>query len=216
MVPYRRWRGVEAMILLEAATSRVATALAPLGVNCAPERSLKESAGQIRSLTKALEPLALPGELRDLWVWWATERFVRPAFDGFLSPSEALGCREGMIDIGFPSTLMPIAKYGKGMIWAELETAEDPGSRIYFGSYADPNLRLWTVGVSGLFEVLADALESGSVLEWKDGEYRLDPAGLQTALHARRADMDWPGTRWTIPISDDRKWPRHWKAATTS
>ena len=204
------------MILLEAAASRVANALAPLGISCAPERALKESAAQIRDLTANLAPFLLPSELRDFWVWWAPERFVRPAFDGFLTPAEALACRQGMIDIGFPAMLVPIAKYGKGMIWAELQSADHPGSRIYFGSYADPDLRLWTVGVSGLLEVLADALEAGGVISWAGSEHRLDGAALQSALAERRPAMDWPNTQWTIPIGDDRQWPSHWRAGASS
>ena len=199
------------MILLEAAASRVANALAPLGVMCSPERSLKESAAQIRDLTGTLDPVSLPSELRDFWIWWAPERFTRPAFDGFLTPSEALACRQGMVDIGFPSMLIPVAKFGKGMIWTELQSRAHPGSRIYFGSYADPDLRLWTVGISGLLEVLADVLEAGGVISWTGTEHRLDSAGLQLALTARRAELDWPHTHWTIPIADERKWPDHWK-----
>jgi len=204
------------VILLEAAASRVANALAPLGISCAPERSLKESAAQIRHLTTSLNPVTLPSELRDFWVWWAPERFVKPAFDGFLTPAEALACRDGMIDIGFPAMLIPIAKFGKGMIWAELQSSVHPGSRVYFGSYADPDLRLWTVGISGLFEVLAEALEEGAVLSWGGNEHRLDPAGLQSALNSRRPEMDWPNTQWTIPIADDSKWPEHWRASAPS
>ncbi len=204
------------MILLEAATSRVANVLAPLGISCAPERSLKESATQIKQLAVNLDPIRLPADLRDFWVWWAPERFVRPAFDGFLTPSEAIACREGMLDIGFPSMLIPVAKYGKGMIWTELQSSDHPGSRIYFGSYAEPDLRLWTVGMSGLFEVLADALESGSIITWSPSEFRLDPAGLQSALNARHDEMDWPQTQWSIPISDQTKWPPHWKAAAAN
>lgn len=204
------------MILLEAAASRVANALAPLGVSCDPERTLKESALQIRNLTATLEPVSLPSELRDFWVWWAPERFIRPAFDGFLTPSEALACRQGMIDIGFPSMLIPVAKYGKGMIWAELQSPAHPGSRIYFGSYAEPNLKLWTIGISGLLEVLAEVLETGGVISWTGNQHHLDSAGLQSALLGRRAELDWPQTQWEIPIADETQWPEHWKASAAN
>jgi hypothetical protein len=167
-------------------------------------------------LTANLAPISLPSELRDFWVWWAPERFVRPAFDGFLSPDEALACRQGMVDIGFPSMLVPIAKYGKGMIWVELQSATHPGSRIYFGSYADPHLKLWTIGVSGLLEVLADALETGGVISWTGSEHRLDAASLQSALAQRRPAMDWPHTQWAIPIGDESQWPPHWKASASN
>ncbi|MBT8240378.1 MAG: hypothetical protein KJN63_04045, partial [Acidimicrobiia bacterium] len=101
-------------------------------------------------------------------------------------------------------------------IWAELQSASHPGSRIYFGSYADPDLRLWTIGISGLLEVLADALEDGGVISWTGNEHRLDGAALQSALTRRRPAMDWPDTQWTIPIGDDSQWPSHWKAGASN
>lgn len=200
------------MILLEAAASRVATAIAEYGIYCTPDRSLRESAHQIKLITANLEPLSLPTELRDFWTWWSPEQFGRPAFDGFLTPTEALACRDGMMGLGFPELLVPIAKYGKGMIWMELQTKDHPGSRTYFGSYADPDLQLWAVGVSGVLEILADTLEMGGVTKWSDSDHRLDPAALQSALNSHYNGLTGATPQWRVPIANRNKWPTHWKA----
>ena len=202
------------MILLEAAASRVATAVAEYGVCCSPDRSLRESAQQIKLITSSLDPLSLPTELRDFWTWWSPEQFGRPAFDGFLSPTEALGCREGMTGLGFPHMLVPIAKYGKGMIWMELQSENHPGSRVYFGSYADPDLRLWAIGVSGVMEILADTLEVGGVTKWADDDHRLDPAALQSSLNAHHGTISGLSAQWRIPIANENAWPTHWKSSS--
>ncbi len=198
------------MILLEAATSRVATAVAEYGIYCSPDRSLRESAQQIKLITASLDPLSLPTELRDFWTWWSPEQFSRPAYDGFLTPTEALACRDGMIGLGFPELLVPIAKYGKGMIWMELQTEQHPGSRAYFGSYADPDLQLWSIGVSGVLEILADTLESGGVTRWAADDHRLDPAALQSALNTHHSSMSGPSSQWRVPIAKQDQWPTHW------
>ncbi len=202
------------MILLEAAASRVATAVAEYGVCCSPDRSLRESAQQIKLITSSLDPLSLPTELRDFWTWWSPERFSRPAFDGFLTPTEALACREGMTGLGFPDMLVPIAKYGKGMIWIELQSDQHPGSRAYFGSYADPDLRLWAIGVSGVMEVLADTPEGDGGTTWAEDDHRLDPAALQSSLNAHQGIISGPTSHSRIPIANEDAWPAHWKSSS--
>ncbi len=200
------------MILLDAAASRIATATSQFGLSCEPELSLQESARRVRLINKTLAPLSLPAELREFWTWWSPDLFAAPVLDGFLTSEEAVGRWESMAVLGHPRILLPIAKFGRGLVWIELQSPDHPGSRVFYGSFAAPELRLWAIGVSGLMEVIADAIESGGVVTWGENEHRLNPVALQTALNSHHADMESP--EWRVPVADSSKWPKHWKTST--
>lgn len=204
------------MILLETAASRIATATSDYGLACHPELSLRESTARVRLINSVLSPLSLPTELRDFWTWWAPELFSRPVLDGFLTGDEAVDLRQSMIDIGYPEMLLPIARFGKGLVWIELQSKDHPGSRVFYGGYADPELRLWAIGVSGLLELVAETIESGGVITWAADQHRLNPAAFHSALNGQLAKVTDSATEFKrIPIADASQWPAHWKASSS-
>lgn len=200
------------MILLEAAASRFALAAAGYGVVCQPERSLRQSAQEIRRVSERLAPLSLPDELRDFWTWWTPEQFVRPAFDGFFGSQRAELTREHMRSVGYPEVLVPVAKYGRGLLWMELQSEEHFGSRIYYGAFMSGELRLWTIGISGLLDLATECIHHDGVTSWAAGDHRLNPATLAAVVADHAADLAAPDGEWTVKLGQRSKWPAHWHA----
>ncbi len=199
------------MILLEAAASRFALAVAPHGVTCEPVASLRKSIAAVAALNDVLSPLSLPDELRAFWTWWDAGDFRQPALDGFFSPEDALARREKLLGIGYPTSLIPFAAYGRGLVWMELQSDEHPGSRVYHGSFNDPELHLWTIGVSGLLDLLTECLERAGVISWETDHHRLDAGVFTDVLGDHHIDLGAPAGDWAVPLADPHTWPAHWR-----
>jgi hypothetical protein len=199
------------MILLEAAASRFALVAAPYGISCQPVTSLRESIVEIGAVNEALAPLVLPEELRAFWTWWDAKDFQRPALDGFLSPRDALVRREKLLGIGYPSPLIPIAEYGRGLVWMELQSDDHPGSRLYHGAFNDPELHLWTIGVSGLLDLLTECLYRAGVISWGTEHHHLDAAVFTEVLAEHHIDLGAPAGDWAVALASPEFWPSHWR-----
>lgn len=203
------------MILLEVAASRFATAACPYGVTCEPVLSLRDSIAAVAGLNSALTPLSLPDELRAFWTWWDPEDLRAPALDGFFSAEEGLARRETLLGIGYPASLIPFAAYGRGLVWMELQSDDHPGSRVYHGSFNDPELHLWTIGVSGLLDLLTECLQRAGVISWEPDRHRLDAGVFADVLSDHHIDLGAPAGDWAVPLADPRKWPAHWRLHST-
>ena len=199
------------MILLDAAASRFEELTRPFGLSCEANQLMRNIVPKIRSANRALGPMQLPPELRDFWTWWDPEDFRSPAVDGFFSIDHALMKRDSMVALGYPAHLIPVAAFGKGVLWMELRSEEHFGSRIYYGAFASSDLELWTIGISGLLELVNATIELGGVNSWGPGEYRLDPRVLHTALAAHHLDLQAPEGEWSIPVANPKSWPVHWQ-----
>ncbi len=199
------------MILLDAAASRFDELVRPYGMTCDANQLMREVIPKIRSANRALNPLQLPSELRDFWTWWHPEDFTAPAFDGFFSMDHALMKRDSMVALGYPANLIPVAAFGKGVLWMELMSDAHFGSRVYYGAFSSSNLELWTIGVSGLLDLVNNAIELGGVTTWGDGQHRLDPRILHTALELHHRDLQAPEGEWSIPVANPKSWPEHWQ-----
>lgn len=200
------------MILLEAAASRFALAAAKYGVVCEPEGTLRESAQEIKRVSAALTPLSLPDELRDFWTWWTPEQFTRPAFDGFFGLQRAELTRNHMRSVGYPEMLIPVAKYGRGLLWMELQSDAHFGSRIYYGGFMSGELRLWTIGISGLLDVATACIERDGVISWGADDHRLNPATVSAVVADHAADLTAPEGEWRVQLGRRATWPAHWHA----
>ncbi len=191
------------------AVDRFASSGAPYGMAPFEAASRRIAVAGIAAVEGAIGRLRLPDELHEFWARWDVSQFGQAPFDRFLSPVEALDRWQQQVDLGCPRILLPIADMESMLIAIELESANHFGSRVFQGSASDHEYSLWTIGISGLLDLLSDTLDRGGIMG-RDGRAVLDPAAVRRTARAAQLSGTFPLAGDYVELGDRDGWPSHW------
>lgn len=204
------------MQLLDEAIERLTAALAPYGRNVGAVRNSRATSRALSTLRAALSPLRPPPELSEFWERWDADSFNEPVFDGLDTPARSLVMWRNHVELGYPRILLPIGSWTQGAIWLELESDAHPGGRVFHSWFDEGTIRLWTIGVSGLLDLVSETIEQygtthrvAPTLDVHD----LPDEGFAAVLEATTASMLAPPGDWSVDLYQRDRWPAHWQEA---
>lgn len=125
----------------------------------------------VDDIASQIAPLELPQELRAFWSGWDPQSLRWPIFEGFIPLSHVIDRHESEHPPA-PAVLMPIADWSSSRIWIELATRSHPGGRIFHSYHDEFELSLWGFGLSGLLDLISDALERDLIDDRTGGLHR--------------------------------------------
>ncbi len=160
------------MILVDEAVERLNRAGAPYGVRVSAWHRRARARRLVDVIAEEVAPLKLPDELRSFWNSWDPSSIQWPIFEGFI-PLAHISDRHALEHPPAPAVLMPIADWSRSRIWIELATSTHPGGRIFHSYHDDFDLSLWGFGISGLLDLVSEALERDLIDDRNGGLHRM-------------------------------------------